>query len=145
LFTLSFFSYASNAKFCMKLSVQGAEVKTTTCEIYQYLTWENNQSFWRCLALDEAVVTFSVDANVGYDYDRRMAFSSYPITDHSIFTFLFQPVLHIEALPRTNAEIKIFYSEKNPIYANKEFVFETQDGKFYQLMLENLGYAKKCW
>lgn len=128
-------AFASTAKFEMDFSIKSLSsdgvLADFSCQVTQTLTWENSSNFFKCSDdMGNTVSVMNVAVTLGYDYDRRQAYTIYEtVGKRGLVSSLFEK-LGIEQKLVRGAGVKIFYRNSYPAATSAEYMIEGQDDGF---------------
>lgn len=136
--------FASTAKFNIEMELVDLSTEEVVfsyqCSVRQTLTWESQLNFFNCENEEGEKLNISkVVTDVGYDYDRRQAFSLWHLSHREgLVTKIFNELNIDESLQSSNPA-KIFYGRRAPSVAAEEFLIESEETT-YAFKLETIGY-----
>ncbi|MCP4915188.1 MAG: hypothetical protein GY909_18860 [Oligoflexia bacterium] len=136
--------FASTAKFNIEMELVDLSTEEVIfsyhCNVRQTLTWESQLNFFNCENEEGEKLNISkVVTDVGYDYDRRQAFSLWHLSHREgLVTKIFKEI-NIEAKLKSSNPAKIFYGRRAPSVTASEFLIDSEETT-YAFKLETIGY-----
>lgn len=142
LFTIS--AMADTASFNIEIGmnnlVSGETVFSYNCDVKQTLTWQSQFNFFSCTDENGEKITYTnVPTNVGYDYNRRKAYSLWSLTGAN---GMIQQILSKKGMTlklKASDPVQIYYGNRFLDLSSDEYLIEGENNAFSFTIYAN-GY-----